>query len=561
MTGDRDTSARPRTVAAVLLCLVVLAVGAALAATSDPSSLDLAVALPVTLLPLVLVAAYVFTGRVTLDFEVRGNAHSVALGQLPLALGALLVAPLLHLAACLAATVALIALRRQYNLKGLYNLAVASFEVGAAAFAVSMVASSHDVVTRSLWLALLVGLLASDLVGPLLLGVVWWLLDMPQPWSQVLQPIVLGMTTSAAATALTVVAVSAAATEPAAVPLILVFAGGLAHAYRKYRRLRVQQATTQDLYAFVRDLGPLESDEDAALDVVEQVRLLLHAERLELLTTRNDGQWENLVAAESSAAARVPGEAPVAGRLRPEDSQRAGTATLACMTTPLFGSDGLLGLLTVKGRLGDVRSFDLGDFQLLEALGGELATALERGRLLAHLRRTATTDSLTGLPNLPEMSRLLDLQIAGAPELVVLAAVSVDSFREVNDTLGHAVGDALLLETAERLRRTHPAALIARIGGGRFAVAMPSVEGELSAHLFGLGIRALVEGEARIGAVGHAHPAVGRRCAGSRRRRGLEHPSATRRRRPCRAPRGARRSRWPWAPAYEVQGQTAARPS
>ena len=50
---------------------------------------------------------------------------------------------------------------------------------------------------------------------------------------------------------------------------------------------------------------------------------------------------------------------------------------------------------------------------------------------------------------------------------VVLAALTVESFREVNDTLGHQIGDDLLREVAARLLACSPGAVVGRIGGGR----------------------------------------------------------------------------------------------
>jgi diguanylate cyclase (GGDEF)-like protein len=220
----------------------------------------------------------------------------------------------------------------------------------------------------------------------------------------------------------------------------------------------------------------------------------------------------------------------------------------------LFGSQGFMGLLTAHGRLGDARAFDLGDTQLLETIGAELATALERGHLLADLQRTATTDPLTGLPNLAETARLIDLALANGGGRLVLAAVTVESFREVNDTLGHEVGDALLFEAADRLRRTHPEAMIGRIGGGRFAVAMPTREDELSGQLFGLGLRSLVEGEARLGQVGtHVRLAVGVAQAPED---GTDADTLLRRAETAMSSaRHAHGGPVAWAPAYEVQGQ------
>jgi diguanylate cyclase (GGDEF)-like protein len=121
-------------------------------------------------------------------------------------------------------------------------------------------------------------------------------------------------------------------------------------------------------------------------------------------------------------------------------------------------------------------------------------------------------DPLTGLPNLAETTRRVGELLDDSRNGVILAAVAVDSFREVNDTLGHQVGDDLLLEVTRRLELAYSGALLGRIGGGRFAVAVP-VDGQravAAAEMFGLGLRAQIEGGAQIGPVGtHIRLSVG----------------------------------------------------
>lgn len=553
MSQDPDVTQEPRTAPAAALCLVLLVVGAGLAFVAGEPPVALHLPLPPLVLPVLLVPAYVFASRVSIDFEVGGNAHGVTLGQLPLALGALLVAPELHVAAALTAAFLIALARRQQPIKALYNVGVAAFEVGVVAFAVSFApTSTSGEPTPTLWLCFFAGILVADNGGSLALNAVWWLLRVPMTLRQVFQPMALKAATSAASTILAIVTLSAAYTEPATILLVLLIGGLLSVAYRRHRRVVAQQATTQDLYAFVRDLGPVDVETAQIEAVLEQVRLLVHADRLDLLTQGRSGTWQQLIAAEGVLPERHEAQAPIAPTARSSGLGVGGG--VGSMSTPLFGSSGFIGLLTACGRLGDARDFDLGDVQLLETLGSEVARALERGLLLGDLQRTATTDPLTGLPNLSEMARLLDACLSQGDGSTVLAALTVDSFREVNDALGHAVGDALLLETANRLRRTHPEALIGRLGGGRFAVAMSAETGELSPHLFGLGIRALVEGEARVGQVGtHIRLSVGVAQAPED---GMDANTLLRRAETAMSSaRNAHGGPVAWAPAYEVEGQ------
>jgi diguanylate cyclase (GGDEF)-like protein len=532
-------------VLAATLCLVLLGVGVALTAVSGPAPLHQPV--PPTVVALLLLAAYFVTARVSLDFEVRGDAHSVALGQLPLALGTLVAAPALHLAACLTATVLASLVRRQHLLKSAYNAGAAGFEVGASAFCISLVhADGHP--SAWVWAVLYAALLGTEAVGHLALSLVWLLLGMPVTPRQVLPPLALGAATSTAAGAVALITVSAAYTEPASVVLVLAIAAALAFGYRRHRLLAARQATTEQLYAFVRDLGPVDPEQDAVQDAIEQVRLLLNAERLVLLLPCRDGSWQQVLCQEDALPQRLPALPPT----RASHSRSSSTAG-DVLTSTLLGAEGVLGVLTANGRLGDIRGFDLGDVRMLETVGAELATALERGRLLADLRRTATTDPLTGLPNLTETTRRLDEMLQENGGSVVLSIISVDTFRDVNETLGHGVGDELLLETARRLREAQPDALIGRIGGTRFAVAAPA-EGEDVAVLFGLGLRTLVEGEARIGPVGtQIRLSVGVAQAPEH---GTDGRTLLRRAETAMSSaRTVHGGPVAWAPAYEVQGQ------
>ena len=92
-------------------------------------------------------------------------------------------------------------------------------------------------------------------------------------------------------------------------------------------------------------------------------------------------------------------------------------------------------------------------------------------RELASAAVEARTDPLTGLPNRRALeSRLADLQEEGG---VFCAAVcDIDSFKSVNDTHGHAVGDRVLKAVAQVLKGSCPGHLVARFGGEEFVVLL-----------------------------------------------------------------------------------------
>ena len=119
----------------------------------------------------------------------------------------------------------------------------------------------------------------------------------------------------------------------------------------------------------------------------------------------------------------------------------------------------------------------------LRALRDELAAERAGGRdLVARLREEARTDPLTGLANLRQWREQLERELDRARRShtrVAVAVVDLDRFKAVNDRLGHAAGDALLREVAERfLAAVRTVDLVARVGGEEFAVALPDVSQE-----------------------------------------------------------------------------------
>lgn len=103
-----------------------------------------------------------------------------------------------------------------------------------------------------------------------------------------------------------------------------------------------------------------------------------------------------------------------------------------------------------------------------------IALALDaRERRLLHQSRH---DALTGLPNRLAAIEALDAATAVSTAPFAVAFVDLDRFKSVNDGLGHALGDGLLVEVADRLRRALPAGdVAARFGGDEFVLLLHGV--------------------------------------------------------------------------------------
>jgi diguanylate cyclase (GGDEF)-like protein/PAS domain S-box-containing protein len=124
------------------------------------------------------------------------------------------------------------------------------------------------------------------------------------------------------------------------------------------------------------------------------------------------------------------------------------------------------------------------DGRLVE-VEGVMIDITERKATEEKITRLARTDALTGLANRSTFADRLKQAFAavsrGGNSFAVLY-LDLDRFKEINDTLGHPVGDRLLQSVAERLRRvTRQTDVIARLGGDEFAVLQPDTTDATSA--------------------------------------------------------------------------------
>ena len=287
----------------------------------------------------------------------------------------------------------------------------------------------------------------------------------------------------------------------ATVPLLLVAVLIIA-AYRGYTRLTSRFSSLQRLYDFSRALGMASLEPSSmSLDVLRQVCTVMRARRAELILAEPSGIPRRItldghgpsgiepINLEESSIVTKAIETGVASlhKSAAEHHRKVNYDSIAgqysaAIVAPLMNQNTAIGAIVALDRDEELDSFDDDDLRLFETLVAHSSASLERARLVEELRyevdsksHQATHDMLTGLPN-----RMLFLSRAATAlnesQGVAIVLLDLDRFKDVNDTLGHAIGDRLLCEVSERLLRAVPEhATVARLGGDEFALVIANV--------------------------------------------------------------------------------------
>ncbi len=164
-----------------------------------------------------------------------------------------------------------------------------------------------------------------------------------------------------------------------------------------------------------------------------------------------------------------------------EDDNRANCniASHGHYCIPVIHEEKILGLLTLYVAQEHQESGDEAKF--LTAAGNSLGTMIHKNRIEEKLRYDAYHDQLTGLANRALLSERVDYCINralrdGQPNFCLLF-LDLDRFKYINDSLGHCIGDSILVETAKRLEQLlREDDVIARLGGDEFVFLLDNVE-------------------------------------------------------------------------------------
>jgi diguanylate cyclase (GGDEF)-like protein len=448
----------------------------------------------------------------------RKQAHTLSMTEIGLVFGLFYATPAaLFAGQIVGAGLALAVHRRQRPVKLAFNLAEQSLCTGIALLLFRSLAGGGG---GRLWVAALIAVGVAHVVGVLLVSAVIAVAERARlAATQLRETLGLSLVGSLASGCLALVGVALMESRPLALLLLALPVGTCVLTFRGYMQQRTQRDYVEFLYESMRAAQGAPEMGLAIGQLLLAAQRLLRADYAEIIlltrtadepvlrsTSGSSGQMlmrPDVLSPElNEAILRVSFDerSILLPRKREADlldSFLADRGLADGVVGALRGDEGVFGLLLVGGRVGDVTSFDENDLVLFETFNSHAGVLLQNGRLeqsLAQvtelqeqLRHQAYHDTLTGLPN----RALFAARVAEAVENSTLDDTSravlfldLDDFKFVNDTWGHAVGDEMLVEVAERLGNAiRPGDTASRLGGDEFGVLLANTTAEDAEHV------------------------------------------------------------------------------
>ncbi len=444
--------------------------------------------------------AFAMTESVVMHIQVRREAQTVSLSELPLVLGLFFAAPEALLVGRLVGSVLIFVVQRRSSpLKIAFNSALLVAETCLAITVFQLLHSDTAAAGPHEWLAAYAAALAANAAGALALGLVMSIYEGGLRVTALLREAVLGQPTAPLVVTLALVGVSSLSVNPQSGWLLVATAIILLLGYRGYAQLADRHLNLERLYHFSQAVTSSPETDAVIGNVLSEAKQLLHSDYAELrfsgpasgtssvrLTIDTSGRtarddcndnadvWLRHRVIDEGASVLMSR----AGRDPAEREWLESQQLRDAIIVPLPGNAGILGMLVVGDRLGEVRTYDDQDIILLETVANHASVAMQKGELTQRLRHEALHDALTGLPNRAHLDRtmvdVLRTGTAGGGTGLAVMILDLDGFKEINDTLGHEQGDIVLIEVAQRLSSAvGRQGFVARLGGDEFAVVAP----------------------------------------------------------------------------------------
>ncbi len=449
--------------------------------------------------PLIAVAvgfglAEVFVVRLRLGRD----AYAFSLSEIPLIVGLFFANPELLIVARLGSAVLVFAWRRTPARKAAFNLALFALEVTVAVVLWHTVLGDGQPLGPRGWTATLVVALVTSMLGSGLvsLAIALHTSERPSMLSDVLS---LGQVADLVNAVFALVVVYVVSVDWRAGWILVVIIFVLVLAQRGYERLQSRTESLEQINRFTGEVGQ-QLDIDAVMAaVLTRVRTAACAEIAQIRLHDKQGEdrpWGPESVDQTSEhggrstlldtfdALLTTGPLLVPRSTKDPDLRAAlRRADVRDVLAVQLSVDGRrIGTLAVANRMGDRDTFTEDDARQLAVLANHAAVALSNTARAEQLRKKAAEreyearhDELTGLVNWRKFSEVLADILTDRPAAVLL--LDLDRFKEVNDTLGHQIGDDLLRLVSRRLVEVAPSyAAVARFGGDEFAILLPETD-------------------------------------------------------------------------------------
>jgi diguanylate cyclase (GGDEF)-like protein len=460
-----------------------------------------------------------------LHVQMRGGARTISLSEATLVLGLFFTAPSgLLLARLIGPLVVFALIRRQSLVKLGVNAAVLLVEAGLAVSIFRAVLGAHPPTSPWAWLAAYLAVFVSGVASAVTITLIIALFQHELHASDLQRAALTSSTVSLVIGTVALVAVNALQRSAETGYLLVAAAAIIFICYRAYAALIGRHAALARLYSFTDAISNTHEPDEVLRQVLLSAREIVRAEHAEIVfaAALPGGSFTRLTLDESGHLQRgdaAVGEErldPVHGQVlatgaavllsrgmglarRPQwrnylkrtgrretlsvpirdahqaeaGSQSTDSSGAAPREMPVTGS------LLIAGRIGQVRTFDGADLRLVETIANHAGLALRNGWLINDLTYAVRHDALTGLENRGFLHQqlsdvLADIRAGVRPGAAVMIC-DLNGFKDVNDALGHQMGDVLLQQVAARASAAlSPGDVLARLGGDEFAIVLPN---------------------------------------------------------------------------------------
>ncbi|HEX8939049.1 MAG TPA: EAL domain-containing protein [Candidatus Limnocylindrales bacterium] len=482
-------------VIAISLAISVLGLACLVAIVPGLDAIDAPLAIPLPAFSLL----YLLAEAKVLDVHFRGEKHSLSLSEIPVVLGLYFVDPVSYVVGITLGGAAALLIDRQPPIKVLFNFGhfLSSAVISVTVF--HLLGGAEGLPGPIAWAATFAATLSVSVFAAFSIALVISASGAAPQFQKLPQMLQSGALFAVTNTSMALLAVTILWFNPIAIWLLAIPVATLFVAYQAYLGERHKHESLELLYESSRIFQRSPELDSAMLALLEHVRNMFRTDVAQILLTGPEGLFTTSVGpgdrqermtdgSDRDLLARAATEGhsfvcePPAGI---PSASAADRLFRQALVSPLRGESGLIGAILVSDRAGDAGEFTADDHRLLDTVANQAAVALENGRLeqsLAELsrlkeelRHQAYHDALTGLPNRVQFIEQVEalLALPTAPAVPVVLFLDLDNFKVVNDTLGHALGDRLLQEVADRLRTSiRSVDVAARLGGDEFGILL-----------------------------------------------------------------------------------------